>query len=338
MSRSASPQGPAAVPKPATGIEVPFAAEDVTRSWLRALDDAHPEITRTPAPPGYMRGVDAYGSESLLSAVACALGMFRGSHGRWPHPVTLPQTVDHYLVLKFYEPFPLDRLGDKLEVLSGLPPEVAARCYRPARPWISEEPELPGDAEVPPGRYRLKLAIGNAAILPVDWPPPPEARADLAERLRDWFAKRYGLVWGEWWYSFGRQRAYLEEDLAARMEGRAEVKIYVRDGRPVFGYQVLHDFATGVHGQRYFDADLRPMEGLTRGYRPLPAMPLPESIGAMMEVAAAVGQAFRRVRVDFLDIGGPRPCLGELTLCDLNARRRFDPPDFDAVLKRLLFD
>ena len=308
------------------------------RRLVKAFVQAHPHVARALPARGFMRGIDAYRPEKLVVFVANAIDDFRARNGRDPDLVALPETRDHFFLMKFFAPIPLPSPADKLGLSAYLTAEAAARAFVPARPWVSEEPRLPPDDAVPPGRYYAKLALGYENNLPLAWPPSPGERGRIDAVLEDWFRRpRFGVIVGEWWYALGKQRVFLEEDLSERMAGRPEAKIYVREGKPVMGYLIAHDFKTRVHGQRYFDAQLRPLDGLTRGYRRVED-PLPESIGEMMALAAAAGEKFRLVRVDFLDVGGPRPCLGELTLCDQNAGRCYVPPEFDRVAKRLLFD
>lgn len=306
-------------------------------AWLAAFDAAHPEIARAPGRPGYQRGFDAYKAEARPTIAWLALEMFRTRHGRYPDPVALPETCDHFFASKFYDFVPMPTPADKLGLANYLPAAMADRVYAPDRPWVAAFPGLPPDEAVPPGRYLVKLAFGSGQNMPVNWPPTADERVEIEKTIHTRFKQRFGTQWGEWWYALGKQRVFLEEDLSDRMAERSEVKIYVREGRPVLGYQIVHDFETHVHSQSYFDSALGPLEGLTEGFRPLRSR-LPESIGSMMAVAAAVGTRFSLVRVDFLDVGGSRPCLGELTLCDMNACRRYDSPEFERLARRLLFE
>lgn len=313
---------------------------DSGMAFYSRLDRERPDLTRAAARPGRTRGIDFYRAAQLPPVLGLALHMFRGEHGRWPDLVRMPATVDHHFAIKFFEPLEVSprNPSDKLEAHRYLPPDLADAVLLPRRPWVSSEPELPPDDAVPPGRWMLKPGLGNAAMLPVDWPPDAETRAEAARLMRSWNDRRHGFAWGEWWYSASPQRYFLEEDLSARIVGRPEYRVYVREGRAMMLYTILYDGQKGQGTARvgFHDGALGRLSGRTMG-RPALDLALPDWAPRMMEVAGAVGRGFRFLRVDFYDLGADRPGLGELTVCDFNARRRYDPPEFDAEVARLLF-
>ena len=307
-------------------------------AFLAALDRARPDLTRAPRVPGKPRGVDVYGHDDLCMAMGFAADIFERRHGRAPDLVGLPQCCDHFFAVKFFEPLASPNPADKLNTHRFVPEPMRGRALRPGRPWASAEPALPPEDAVPARRYMLKVALGNAQMVPVDWPPSLEARARCDALLRKWFARRYGLRWGEWWYSAGRQRAFLETHIGERIKGRPEYRVYVREGRVAAFYLTLYldRKGTGNRLQAVFDAEKRRLPVMGRGATPWEGA-LPAWINDMLAVAGGMGRSMRICRVDFMDVGADRPCISEITLCDNNARRLYETPEMDRIMRDLLF-
>lgn len=308
------------------------------RAWLAAVDAARPDLTRAPPRPNHRRGIDVYQPETLrLGVIAIALEQFRLRHGRLPDPANPPRAADHFFLEKFFGFFPKPNPADKLNAALYVPEALAGDVRIPHRPWIGEAPVLPPDDAVPPGAYYLKLALGNATNRRVRWPLAPADRAALEETARQWFATRYGVIWGEWWYGLDLQRLFLEEDLTDRRAGRPEWKVRVRDGRPVLIGAVVHrPPEAGGNLQAYYDGTFRLLEGRSEGYGPL-ALDPPASAERILRVAAGIGRRFELIRVDFLDTGEDRPWLNEVTIGDVNARRKFEPDALEQYAKRVMF-
>ncbi len=306
------------------------------RRWLERIAVAQPDLVHAALKPGHRRGVDFYTERSLGLAIGIAITLFRITHGRSPDPA-LKTTADWFFALKFLqqlpEPNPADKLNAGLYLEGGA--EGEARVL--ARPWIADAPALPPDGDVPPGAYYLKLALGNASNARIIWPPTPALRARLDQVTARWFEKRYGLVWGEWWYGLGTQRLFLEEDITEARAGKPEYKLFVRDGRLAAIRAIKHeDFKLKNHRECFWDAEWRPLEGRTLGYHPLEIAP-PASAARMRRAAEHIGRRFDIIRVDFMDDGGPLPILNEITVGDQNARRRLEPESLERVLYRALF-
>lgn len=306
------------------------------RRWLERFCREQPVLVAEPVRPGHRRGVGCYRPEDLPFVVGMGIATFRGAHGRPPDP-GLARMADRFFALKFFqqlpEPNPADKLNAGLYLAGGA--EGQARVL--ARPWVSDRPELPPDAAVPPGRYYLKLALGNATNERVVWPPSAEERARLEALAASWFRWRYGVIWGEWWYGIGPQRLFLEEDITEARAGKPEFKFFVRDGRVAAIRAIRHeDFKLKNHRECFWDAAWRRLEGRTVGYGPLEAEP-PAAAERMVRAAEHIGRRFDLIRVDFMDDGGERPILNEITVGDQNARRRVEPEALERILNDALF-
>ncbi|MEM9144850.1 MAG: hypothetical protein AAGC57_01535 [Pseudomonadota bacterium] len=312
---------------------------EIARKWLLAFQKAHPDIVAATPPKGQIRGIDAYARPELLhQVVAQALEIHRRRHGRWPMPHRLERTADCFFADKFFGAYPIDpNPADKLNAAVWLPEPLSGLVRVAERPWVADAPGLPPDDSVPPGRWILKLGLGNATNEWIDWPPSAKERARLDALTSEWFQGRYGVRWGEWWYAIGKQRLFLEQDLTEARAGRPEFKLFTRGGRVVMIRAILHRKAQGLpNGERFYDAAFRPIKGQSVGYAPM-ASPPPASAERMLEAAAGIGRHFNRMRVDFLDTGDERPWLNELTIGDVNARRIMTP-DLDCSFRRLMFE
>jgi hypothetical protein len=303
---------------------------------LRRIGAARPELAAPPARPGCLRGIDAYPPGLLAQVYRIAANQFHARHGRLPDPASPRGYVEHLFALKFLHEIPLDPApGDKLAAHRFLPPDLRARAGLPARPWVSAEPALPDDAALSPGRYWLKVSVGNAMQCRIDWPPGPAERARAEARGRAWLRALYGVIWGEWWYGTVRPRLFLEADLGPAMAGRPEISVFCRGGR-----------VRKLLAHRWLDPDTRSLSFYDPQWRKLPGRlaghaaadePRPGTLPLMIEAAEAVARHFDFVRVDFLNPAGPKPVLGELTLCVGNALMRHEPAGFDRLLGRLVF-
>ncbi len=321
-------------------------AQNVVLAYWRNLDQARPDLTRSPPVPGKTRGIDFYSPATFHSAFGEALARFFHAHHRMPDLQRMPQSCDHFFAMKFFEPIAMSpNPASKLNAALFLNEELADKIRIPKRYGIAPVPVLPPDDAVPAGRYWLKLDLGNAKQEMVTWPPSPQERETLVARMQKWFSSRYGVIWGEWWYGVGEQRIYLEEDLSDDVRDGCELKYFVRKGRPSLYYNVKYKLEAGVKVTvlRYFDEDGNPMEGSAsygvngtkfRGDYDAPAF---DGMDTVRQAVSVIGQLFSLVRVDFFIVPGARPILGEITLCHNNARLVHSPPSFEQRVTKALF-
>lgn len=307
------------------------------REALERLRRVRNDLFESPVPEGCRRGIDVYSPEWLPKIFRLAIMNFQETHGRFPNLITPQGTVDHFFLMKFFDPIPMMAPGDKLRVHAFLPPEMLRQVGLPRRVWKSEEPKLPADDAIPARRYYFKLSVGNRRQIPMHWPILPHQREIVESFARKWKQRPYGLYWGEWWYYFCKPLFYMEESLERQMRGRPEVYIFVRRGVAKL-IELRMTSSAEPKPQRFFDTALRPLEGVTKPERTPADMAPPEQIELMLKVAEEIGRHFKLVRVDFYNIPGPRPLLGEVSLCHNNARRPFLPKAFDDYVRALLFE
>lgn len=305
-------------------------------AWWSRFSEARPDIAWAKPPEGTLRGLDFYKPEDLLKATQYALQIFRSAVGRDPDPA-LPRTNDHFFVQKFCMPLPHPNPADKLNAVRYLPAALRDQVRVLERPWVSESPALPPDGAVPPGRYMLKLALGNAANAPVHWPPAPAERERLNALIEKWFSWRYGIDWGEWWYGVGPQRVYLEEDVTEARAGHPEYKLFVRRGKVALVRAALYK-RVGEHARQgcVLTPGFRKIEGTVDSYGPYD-IKVPVSAPAMLRTASAIGGHFDLIRVDFMDTGARRPILNELTVGEQNTRRIYRPQSLEDHVREALF-
>ncbi|MEM9061868.1 MAG: hypothetical protein AAGD13_15520 [Pseudomonadota bacterium] len=303
---------------------------------LGRLRRARPELFDAPTPDGYLRGIDYYRAEDLLTVFRQASNLFFHAHGRFPDLITPHATIDGFFAMKFFEPVRLPGPGDKLTVPDYLSPETLAAVGLPKRPWVSLDAELPPDDAVPAGRYLYKFASGNSMQVALEWPLAPAERARIEAEAARWSQAKFGLRWGEWWYSVAPPRYFLEEDLTQQMTGRPEVRIFVRDGR-VQLFWMTFETDSEPKRQRLFNADLEVLHAESKEGRIAVDDPPPEQAALMLRAAAEIGRHFGVVRVDFMNVPGPHPIIGEVTLCHNNAIIPFQPRRFDQALYLKLF-
>lgn len=296
---------------------------------LSSLFRARRDLFMATPPENTLRGIDFYKPQDLPTVFRQAANNFYRAHERLPNLVQPTTTVDRFFMIKFFDPIPLPIPADKLNAPLYAPEPVLRRIGVPKRPWQSETPRLPEDDAVPAGRYYFKISTGNAMQSVVDWPPTPEERERLERLARHWAGRRYGLSWGEWWYSYAPPRFFLEEDLSSRLSDRSDCKVMVRDGRA----RIFHTTRKTEKSRyfRHFSRDTKPLSAALLGHL-LDEPKVPKDIDLMISAAEQIGSKFKTVRVDFLNLRDEPPMLGELTLCHVNALWRFKSPSDDPLI------
>ncbi len=312
--------------------------EAEAQAWLEALDAARPDITRARPRPGYLRGWDILRPHHKMPILCEALRLYRSQTGRLPELNPVRAFSDGFFAVKLFGFIPSPNPADKLRTGEFVPASLRSEVILPERPWIGHDPVLPEDDAVAPGRYFLKRALGNSDHAQLTWPPSQIDRETLEDLMAGWTKAPYGVHWGEWWYALGAQRFFLEADIGPQIAGQPEWRIFLRRGEPCFAILVRYDNPENLsdNQQLIIDADQKPTGAWSVGRR-VSTSPVPAKARRWMEIAAAIGSRFDVVRVDFMDTGEDRPVLSELTLCDYNARRRFEPAEFDAWAARRLF-
>lgn len=311
---------------------------DTAHRWLSTLIAARPAYVETPVRDGYRRGLEAMTREQFAYALHFGLEHFHHVHGRLPDLIEQPGLVDHYFAMKYFGFVPSPNPADKLNTGHYVPEHLRDEVRVLNKPYIGTEPRLPPDDAVAPGAYYMKRALGCKTNRRIEWPPTAEERRTHEETLRLWSMERYGLRWGEWWYAWGPERWFLEEDITDSIKERPNWMLFVRRGQAVLG-AVLYGDPTSMtdNDQAWFDGDCNRLDVITRGRRPL-KRDIPERTGRYLEIAAEIGAPFDVVRIDFWDTSDGRPVLAELTLCDYHCQRVYEPETFGLTAGRILFE
>lgn len=279
------------------------------------------------------RGIDVYSEHAFLNAFTTACRGFVVWHGRLPNLAAPKITADHIFRMKFFGYFPVSpNPGDKLCNLEYVPEELRPMVTRPKVIWVSGEPRLPSDGDVPPGSYYLKPSNGYHTHERIDWPVSPALRKGLEEKAGEWLSTTYGLGWGEWWYALTKQRLFIEQDLASALVNNVEYKLFCRRGE----VKLILAVRVGGGPRSYFDSSFERLDGAETDCE-RSDYDLPDNIETMCKVAAGISRSFDVVRVDFFHTAG-RPMLGELTLCHRDGQVTYTPDSFDAYVRQALFE
>jgi hypothetical protein len=281
---------------------------------------------------GYMRGVDFYDANGLLSAIVVGAQMFKNAHGYIP-PLSAPVSYSERLYArKYFAPLPLPSLADKLEGQA----YVRARlgdAFLPSVVWIGDSVDELCAAALPPGRFVLKANHGWRYNLILTLPGDLATRREEIDRLaRAWLASRFGYDTGEWQYCTFKPRLFLERFIDFNGEDAPdEFKLYCFHGR----VQLINfhcDRFTG-HRSALYDTDwnLLPVNfGREAAYRERPG-----NLHAIISVAERIAAGLAFARVDLYS-DGQGIKFSEITFTPGNARSRLSDPEFGARLGKLL--
>ena len=271
---------------------------------------------------GFTRGYDYYPSEAArVFAIATSINRFSQNHGYPPNFLAPETATEKLLVMKMFGEIPEGPPADKLMAELFVPKEELPRLALTRRVWIANQPNLPDNAEIAPGRYFLKTNFGAGNNISVSFPLDTEARKTLIANQKTWFERRHrhGFWAGEWWYQTISPRVFLEENLAEEGKDIADWKLWVIGGS-VQIFQVDQDRST-QHVQRIYDRDFN----LLKDELYYPSDPVPEPRAQrhddMISVAEAIGQNLEFARVDFF-LRGEDLYLGEITLCPFGAKKK----------------
>ncbi|HEY5008268.1 MAG TPA: hypothetical protein VII42_09700, partial [Caulobacteraceae bacterium] len=162
-------------------------------------------------PDGYMRGVDFYNRDDLVSAIVVGAQIFKDAHGYIP-PLSAPVSYSERLYArKYFAPLPMPSLADKLQGQA----YVRARlgdAILPSVVWVGDSVDELYAADLPPGRFVLKANHGWGYNLTLTLPDDLPTRREEIERLAGgWLASRFGYATGEWQYCTFTRKLFLEQ-------------------------------------------------------------------------------------------------------------------------------
>jgi hypothetical protein len=218
-----------------------------------------------------------------------------------------------------------DKVGLRDYVLERLGPGYLPQLYA-----VLRRPAELRDAPLP-SRYVVKASHGSG-MTRIVLADSAEVRAAIHAPARQWLARRYWRINGEWGYRGIPPRLVVEEFLDGG-DGRspADWKWMCFGGRAALVQVDLGRFSG--HTRNFYDANGARLP-LRLYYPPGPDIPLPPSFEAMRVVAERLAQPFDFVRVDLYPVGD-RIVVGELTHYPTGGAKSYDPPEWDARLGAL---
>jgi TupA-like ATPgrasp len=153
------------------------------------------------------------------------------------------------------------------------------------------------------------------------------------EQTCRWLQLDYSEMWAEWQYRWITPRLLIEEVLEGQ-DGMSppDYKFFCFRGRVEM---VQIDFDRFLNHTRIFVG--RNFEVLQFGLqypRYLGGFGRPANFSTMIEMAEVLAWKESFIRVDLYDVG--RPIFGELTLTPEAGLGKFDPPEYDATLGKLM--
>jgi hypothetical protein len=284
-------------------------------------------------PQGYMRGVDFYNTDDLVSAIVVGAQIFKDAHGYIPSLSAPASFSERLYARKYFAPLPLPSLADKL----GAQAYVRARLGETLLPsvvWVGDSVGELYAAALPPGRFVLKANHGWGYNLTLTLPNDLATRREEIERLAGgWLATRFGYHTGEWQYCTFRQKLFLERFIDFNgQQPPDEYKVFCFRGRAQFINFHLDRFSG--HKSAIYDTDwnLLPVDfGRQIAYRRRP-----RNLDTIVEVAEHIATHLAFARVDLYSNGQDEIKFSEITFTPGNTTDRFSRPEFDVELGRLL--
>jgi hypothetical protein len=283
-------------------------------------------------PDGYLRGIDFYNTDDLVSAIIVGAQTFKDAHGYIP-PLSAPVSYSERLYTrKYFAPLPMPSLADKLEGQA----YVRARlgdAFLPSVVWVGDSVDDLYAAVLPPGRFVLKATHGWRYNLILTLPNDLAIRRDEIERQAGgWLRSRFGYDTGEWQYCTFKPRLFLEQFIDFNGEDAPdEFKLYCFHGRVEF-INFHRDRFTGHKSALYDTAwNLLPVDfGREAVYRERPG-----NLQAIIDAAERIAAGLAFARIDLYSDGHAIK-FSEITFTPGNARSRLSDPEFGAKLGKLL--
>jgi hypothetical protein len=283
-------------------------------------------------PAGYLRGVDFYNTNDLVSAIVVGAQVFKNAHGYIP-PLSAPVTYSERLYArKYFAPLPMPSLADKLEGQAYVRARLG-EAFLPSVVWVGDRVDELFAADLPPGRFVLKANHGWQYNLTLTLPNDLATRREEIESLAGaWLASRFGYQTGEWQYCTFKPRLFLERFIDFNgEEAPDEFKLYCFNGRVEF-INFHCDRFTGHRSALYDTAwNFLPVHfGREAVHRERPG-----NLHAIVNAAERIAAGLSFARVDLYS-DGQTIKFSEITFTPGNARSRLSDPEFEANLGKLL--
>ena len=156
------------------------------------------------------------------------------------------------------------------------------------------------------------------------------------EKLRAWLAIDYGVLFHEFHYSKVPRKIIAEEFVDFPADGfLADYKFHCFNGEPQFCRYITDIRGPNDHADFFMmNWTVAPFRGLDHRSFEKP-VPKPKNFDLMVELARKLSKPFAYVRVDFFDVSD-KLFVGELTFIPWAGNWKFDPPQTDEYLGKLL--
>lgn len=241
----------------------------------------------------------------------------------WDHPRDLNEKIQWLMC--FSDTSEWSRLADKLQVRD----YVAAKGYPELLVPLLGHWERPEDIpwDTLPPRFVLKCNHDSNSTRIVT---PESDRAELAEHFHKRLKTHFGSLAGETFYNRIKPCILAETYLDAGTTKPHDYKVWCLDGKPYCIF-VCSDREGTYLKINVHHLDWSPWEGacafdehhLDGGY----AVPRPQQLEQMLEIAAALAEGFPQVRVDFYEVQG-RLYFGEMTFSSMAGQMEYFTPEF----------
>ncbi len=283
-------------------------------------------------PDGFIRGIDFYSPNDLVSAIVVGAQIFKDAHGYIP-PLAEPKSFSERLYArKYFAPLPMPSLADKLEAKSYVRARLGDEVI-PSVVWVGDSVDELYAADLPPGRFMLKANHGWGYNLMLTLPVDLTTRREEIETLAgDWLATRFGYESGEWQYCTFRRKLFLEQFIEFDgQETLEEFKIYCFHGQA----QLINFWVDKPSERAGLYDPVWNLLPLNFG-RPIARRDRPANLRTMVQAAERIAADLAFARVDFYSDGERELKFSEITFTPGNARTRVSDPEFGAKLGELL--
>ena len=156
------------------------------------------------------------------------------------------------------------------------------------------------------------------------------------EKLRAWLATDYGVLFHEFHYSKIPRKIIAEKFIDFPADGLLpDYKFHCFNGEPQFCRHIIDRYGPNDHADFFMmNWTVAPFRGLDHRSFEKP-VPKPKNFDLMVELARKLSKPFAYVRVDFFDVSD-KLFVGELTFIPWAGNWKFDPPQTDEYLGKLL--
>lgn len=252
------------------------------------------------------------------------------------NPRRFTEKLEHYKV--YYRNEDMQICTDKYAVRDYVRKKLGTDLYLNELYQVCEEPE-DIDFDVLPNQFVIKTTDGgNGANIVVCRDKEKMDKSATIKLIKGWKHIKYDVLSREWAYEWASKgvrtpmvivEKYLEDKKNA--DGSIDdYKFLCYDGK--FRFLWIDKNRYSNHKRGFWNEKLEFLDGVYSDHPTFgEAIPLPENIHEMIEVAEKLAKGFPFVRVDFYNIEG-KIYFGEMTFYPWSAFVTFTPDSFDYEL------